>query len=106
MSGEQRNRPLVKNQIANAGDTSLIPGPRRSHAPWSSEALEPQLSLCSRAPRAATTTVPMPRVPALQQEKPLQQEACESQLEGSLLTATGEKLTKQQRPSRVKKINK
>ena len=98
MSGEQRNRPLVKNQIANAGDPSLIPGPRRSHAPWSSEALEPQLSLCSRAPGAATTVL-MPRVPALQQEKPLQQEACESQLESSLLTETGEKLTKQQRPS-------
>ena len=103
MSREQRNRPLVKNQIANAGDTSLIPGPRRSHVPWSREALAPHLSLGSRALGAATTTAPTPRVPALQREKPLQQETCELQLENSLLTTTGEKLMKQQRPSRVKK---
>ena len=27
---------VVKNPPANAGDTGLIPGPRRSHMPWSS----------------------------------------------------------------------
>ena len=27
---------VVKNLPANAGDTGLIPGPRRSHVPWSS----------------------------------------------------------------------
>ena len=27
---------VVKNPPANAGDTGLIPGPGRSHMPWSS----------------------------------------------------------------------
>ena len=27
--------PVVKNLPANAGDMGLIPGPRRSHMPWS-----------------------------------------------------------------------
>ena len=38
-----------------------------------------------------------------QRNRPLQQETCELQLDSSLLTATAEKLMKQQRPSRVKK---
>ena len=29
---------VVKNLPANAGDMRLIPGPRRSHVPWSSKA--------------------------------------------------------------------
>ena len=41
---------MVKNSPANAGDTGLIPGPRRSHMSRSSWARVPQLlSLCSRA---------------------------------------------------------
>ena len=41
---------VVKNLPANAGDTGSIPGPGRSHVPWSNEAHAPQLlSLCSRA---------------------------------------------------------
>ena len=28
--------PVVKNPSAYAGDTSLVPGPVRSHLPWSS----------------------------------------------------------------------
>ena len=41
---------VVKNPPANAGDTGSIPGPGRSHMPWSKEARVPQLlSLRSRA---------------------------------------------------------
>ena len=28
--------PVVKNSLANAGDTDLIPGPGRLHIPWRS----------------------------------------------------------------------
>ena len=35
---------VVKNPPANAGDTSLILGPGRSHMPRSNEACVPQLS--------------------------------------------------------------
>ena len=34
---------VVKNPLANAGDTGQIPSPRRSHVPWSDEAHAPQL---------------------------------------------------------------
>ena len=34
--------PMVKNPSANAGDMGLIPGPGRSHMPWSNKALVPQ----------------------------------------------------------------
>ena len=41
---------VVKNPPANAGDTGSIPGPGRSHMPWSNWAHVPQLlSLHSRA---------------------------------------------------------
>ena len=41
---------VVENLLVNAGDMGLIPGPERSHMPWSSQAHKPQLlSLCSRA---------------------------------------------------------
>ena len=67
-----------KNLPANAGDTGSIPGPGKSHMPWSREAHAPQLlSLRSRAcepqllsPRAATTEARVPRARAPQQEKP------------------------------------
>ena len=56
---------VVENPLVNSGDTGLIPGPERSHMPWSNQAHKPQLlSLCSRArkpqllsPGAATTEV-------------------------------------------------
>ena len=35
--------PVVKNPPCNAGDTSLIPGPGRSHMPWNNKACVPQL---------------------------------------------------------------
>ena len=42
---------MVKNLPANAGDTSLIPGPGRSHVPQSNKAHAPQLqSPCAREP--------------------------------------------------------
>ena len=74
---------VVKNPPANAGDTGSIPGPGRSHMPWSNSAHAPQLlSLHSRAhkpqllsPRSITTEACMPRAHALQQEKPPQLEA-------------------------------
>ena len=71
---------VVKNPLANAGDTGSSPGPGRSHMPWSNEACVPQLlSLRSRARepqllslRAATTEARAPRARAPQQEKPPQ----------------------------------
>ena len=71
---------VVKNRPASAGDMGLIPGPERSHMPWSNKACAPQLlSLRSRAcePQllslcAATTAARVPRARALQQEKTLQ----------------------------------
>ena len=60
-----------KNLPANAGDTGLIPGPRRFHMPWSNYTHVPQLlSLC-------------PRVWALELLKPAGPRAC----------ATGEAIT-------------
>ena len=38
LKGTGRDFPggaVVKNLPANAGNTGLIPGPRRSHMPWS-----------------------------------------------------------------------
>ena len=62
---------VVENLPANAEDMGSIPDPGRSHMLQSNWACAPQLlSLCSRAH-------------ALQQEKPLQWEACELQLESS-----------------------
>ena len=74
---------MIKNPPANAGDTSLSPGPGRSPMSWSNEAHAPQLlSLDSRARdpqllslRATTTEARMPRARALQQQKPPQWEA-------------------------------
>ena len=55
---------VVKNPPANAGDTGSIPGPGRSHMPWSNEAREPQLlSSC------ATTTEPMCLEPVLRNKR-------------------------------------
>ena len=59
---------MVKNLPANAGDMGLIPGPGRSHMPWSNQAQMPQLlSPCSRAqepqlqsPQVITTEAHMP----------------------------------------------
>ena len=71
---------VVKNPLANAGDTGLSPGPGRSHMPQSNKAYAPQLlSLRSRAcepqllsPHATTTEAHVPRAYALQQVKPPQ----------------------------------
>ena len=64
---------MVKNPPANAGDRSSIPGPGRSHMPWSNQAGAPQLSSLG-----ATTTEPRrAQACALQQEKPLQWEDCQ-----------------------------
>ena len=63
--------PVIKNLSANAGDMGSIPGPI-------SHAVE-QLPPC-----ATTTEAHMPRACVPQQEKPLQGEALELQLECSL----------------------
>ena len=44
--------PVVKNPPANAGDTGLIPGPGRSHMPWSNKAPGPLLSPSATATEA------------------------------------------------------
>ena len=49
---------VVKNQPRNAGDTGSIPGPGRSHMPWSS--CVPQ-RLSSRLATTATHLEPVPR---------------------------------------------
>ena len=80
---------VSKNLPAGAGDTGLIPGPKRSHVPRSSWALVPQLlNQRSRAckpkllsPRAATAEARSPRACGPQQEKPSQWEAGALQLE-------------------------
>ena len=46
--GDFPGRPVVKNLPANVGDMGSIPGPGRSHMPWSNQVSEPQLlSQCS-----------------------------------------------------------
>ena len=71
---------VVKNTPANAGDTGSIPGPGRSHMPWSNQVCEPQLlSLCYRDwnPQLLKPVCPAACAP---QEKPLQREAHASQV--------------------------
>ena len=44
---------MVKNPLANAGDTGLSPGPGGFHMPWSGWARAPQLwSLCATTAEA------------------------------------------------------
>ena len=84
---------LVKNLPANAGDTNSIPDPGRSHTPWGNYSPVPQLLSCTLEPgnrhyRARAHVLHLlkswsPRARALQQEKPLQWEACTPQLESS-----------------------
>ena len=67
----------VKNPPASAGDTDSIPGPGRSHMPRHTEDRVPQLlSLCSRAREPQVLKPACSRAHALQQENPLQREAC------------------------------
>ena len=61
---------VVKNPLANAGDTDLTPDLRRSHR--SNQAHTQQLL----SPSYATTEALAPRACSLQQEKPLQWEVC------------------------------
>ena len=56
--------PVVKNPPANAGHKGSIPGPGRSHMPWSNYAREPQL-LSQRT----TTTEPAGLEPMLCNER-------------------------------------
>ena len=83
--------PVVRNPPANAGDTYLIPDPRRFHPPRSSYARAPQpLSLCSRAQElqllsspTATAEACKPLSPCSATGKPLQWQAHASQLESN-----------------------
>ena len=58
--------PVVKNLPTKAGDKGLIPGLGRSHLPRGNK---------------ARTELACPRTHALQEEKPLEGEACALQLE-------------------------
>ena len=71
---------MVKNLSAIAGDTGLMPGQGRSYMPWGHRAHEPQLLSLS----AATPEARVPRACALQQHRPLQQEAHTPQLESDV----------------------
>ena len=65
--------PVVKNPPCNARDIGLIPGPGRSHVPWSNKAGVPQLpSQCSGAHKSQLLKPVCPRTCAPQEEKPLQ----------------------------------
>ena len=98
---------VVKNPPANAGDTSSIPGPRRSHMPWSNRALEPQLlSLCSRAWDPHLLKLGSLGGCALKQEKPQPWEAQALQLESSPCSLEWEKASMQLRRPSTAKINK
>ena len=67
---------VVKNLPVNAGDTTLIPDPGRSHIPRNNQAHIPQLlSLCPRAHTPQLLKPTHPGAHALQQDKPLQWEA-------------------------------
>ena len=62
---------VVKNLLANTGDTGSIPGLGRLHMPRSSEACGPQLlSLCSRAREPQLLKPMRSRACAPRQEKP------------------------------------
>ena len=58
---------VVQNQPASAGHMGSIPGPGRSHRPWSNKARVPQLlSLCSGAQEPQLLKPAGPRAHALQ----------------------------------------
>ena len=86
---------MVKNPPASAGDVDSVPGPGRSHMPRRSGDRVPQLlSLCSRAREPQVLKPACSRARALQQENPLQREAC--------CATAREKPAQQQRPSTAK----
>ena len=73
------------NPPAKPGDMGSIPGPGRSLMPWNNLAHASQLlSLCSRAQGPQLLKPMHPRACAPQQEKPLQWEAHDAQLQSSL----------------------
>ena len=43
LGGDFFGGPVVKDSLANAGNTDSIPGPGGSHMPWSNQAGMPQL---------------------------------------------------------------
>ena len=62
---------VVKNLPASAGDMGLIPGPWRSHMPWSNQAHVPQLlNLCSRAQKPQPWKPVYPRTAPQQESNP------------------------------------
>ena len=65
--GYFRSGTVDRNPPASAGDMDLIPGPGRSHMPWSNQACGPQLLRLG----AITTEAWAPRACALQQQKQL-----------------------------------
>ena len=101
----------VKNLPTNAGDSSSIPDPGRSHMPGSNLTRWPQLlSLWSRAqelqllsPSATTTEAQGPEACAPQQKKATAIRRLRNSMKSSPpLAATTEKPPQQQRPSKPK----
>ena len=88
--------PVVKNPPARGRGMGSIPGPGRSHMPWSNKACVPQLL----SPPAATAEACLPRARAPHREKPLQED-CASQLKSSSCLLQLEK-AQQWRPSEDK----
>ena len=62
---------VARKPPANAGDTGSIPGPGRSHMPWSTKSMH--VSYWAHEPQLMKPMHPIAQ--ALQQEKPQQGEA-------------------------------
>ena len=94
---------LVRDLPANAGDMGLIPDLGGSHLPHNDQAHVPQLlSLDSRAWELQLPKPTYPRAWAPQEQKPLQRKACAPKLECAPTLCTGEKPSRQWRPSTAK----
>ena len=79
--------PGDENPPVNAGDVGSIPGLGRSHVPWTAKSVPQLLSLCLRARELQLLRPTHPTACARSQEKPLQREACEPQLESKTRVA-------------------
>ena len=79
--------PVARNLPANAGDTSLIPGPGRVHVLPGSKAHAPQL-VNPGEPEGRNYWAHTPKADAPPQEKPLQWEADAPQRRVTLLATT------------------
>ena len=79
VEGDFPGGAAVKNLPANAGDTGSIPGPGRSTSCGTTKPVRHNYWACALEPVRHNYRARAPRARALQQEKPLQWEACTPQ---------------------------